>query len=78
MYLKRRKEYLIERNILLNVKLNKNNIESEKIDSKIKEINNNMDTALDSLRDISEKCHDMLCGLNKGTVSDIRFRRIRS
>lgn len=47
VYLRRRKEYLIERNILLNVKLNKNNIESEKIDSKIKEINNNMDMALE-------------------------------
>ena len=32
-----------------------------------------MNTALDSLRDISEKCHDMLCRLNKGTVSDIEL-----
>lgn len=47
VYIKRRKEYLIEKSILLNVKLNKNNIESEKIDSKIKEINNNMDIALE-------------------------------
>ena len=32
-----------------------------------------MNTALDSLRNISEKCHDMLCRLNKGTVSDIEL-----
>ena len=32
-----------------------------------------MNTALDSLRDISEKCHNILCGLNKGTVSDIEL-----
>lgn len=47
VYLKRKKEYLVEKNMLLNVKLNKNNIESEKIDSKIKEINSNMDIALE-------------------------------
>lgn len=47
VYLKKKKEYLVEKNILLNVKLNKNNIESEKIDSKIKEINSNMDMALE-------------------------------
>ena len=47
VYLKRKKEYLIERNILLNVKLNKNNIESEKIDIKIKEIDSNMDIGLE-------------------------------
>lgn len=47
VYLKKKKEYLVEKNILLNVKLNKNNIESEKIDSKIKKINNNMDMALE-------------------------------
>ncbi len=47
VYLRKKKEYLVEKNMLLNVKLNKNNIESEKIDSKIKEINNNMDIALE-------------------------------